>query len=108
MPSSRACQIDACSERVLPALQQQGVCLSHYLEQAFSQAATALRLCQQGLPVEPRMLDWLLAQGDFAVQLLSRKNQSYSPDERSRLLELLLCLSNIQEYVRHHAVSHVL
>ena len=27
--------------------------------------------------------------------------------ERSRVLELLLCLTNVQEYLRHHSVSSV-
>jgi len=28
-----------------------------------------------------------------------------SSEERAKLLELLLCLANVQEYVRHHSVS---
>jgi hypothetical protein len=64
-------------------------------------------LCQEGHPVEPRTIDWLLAQGEQTVRLLSREDSVPSHEHRSRLLELLLYLTNIQEYVRHHSVSKV-
>ena len=105
--SYRTCQIDACCQRVPANLAQQGVCLNHYLDEAFTRTAAALQLCQQGQPVDPGLLDWLLAQGDFAVQLLSKESHADSVEQRSRLLELLLCLTNIQEYVRHHSISKI-
>jgi hypothetical protein len=101
----RACQIDACSERVPQTLTQQGVCLGHYLDEAFTRVSGALELCRRGQPLDSAVLDWLLEQGDFAVRLLSRDDLMQSSEQRSRLLELLLCLANVQEYVRRHAVS---
>ena len=105
--ANRTCQIDACRERVPATLVQQGICLDHYLDEAFTRTAAALQLCQQGQPLDPRTLDWLLAQGDFAIRLLSKESHLHSLEHRSRLLELLLCLTNVQEYVRHHSVSKV-
>ena len=67
----------------------------------------ALQLCQQGEPIDPGLLDWLLAQGDFIVQLLSQESHADALAQRKRLLELLSCLTNLQEYLRHHAVSKV-
>jgi hypothetical protein len=104
---SRTCQIDACSERVPAALRRHGVCLNHYLDEAFTCSTRALQLCQSGQIVEPRTLDWLQAQGEFTVRLLSKDGHSLSVVHRSRLLELLLCLTNIQEYVRQQALSKV-
>jgi hypothetical protein len=89
------------------ALAQYGVCLSHYLDDAFSQAAGALRTCQQGQPLDPRTVDWLLEQGDFTVQLLAKASTMQSLEQRSRMLELLLCLTNVHEYLRHHSVAKV-
>lgn len=106
--SSRACQIDACCERVPATLARQGVCLSHYIDEAFTRTTATLQLCQHGHAVDPRTLDWLLSQGELTVQLLSKESQHHSMEQRSQLLELLLCLTNIQEYLRHHAVSAVL
>lgn len=104
----RTCQVDACCERVPATLHVHGVCLSHYLDDAFTRSAAALQLCQRGQRVEPRMIDWLRAQGDFAVRLLSKDGLPLSLEQRSRLLELLLCLTNVQEYVRQYSLPKVL
>jgi hypothetical protein len=66
---------------------------------------TALALCHECKPVDQRLLDWLLAGADFAVQALSQGNQGASAEQRARLLELLLSLSNLHEYLRHHSVQ---
>ena len=83
-------------ERVPQTLTQQGVCLGHYLDEAFTRVSRALELCRRGQPLDPAVLDWLLEQGDFTVRLLSRNDLMQSSEQRSRLLELLLCLANVQ------------
>jgi hypothetical protein len=106
-PQVRVCQIDACSERVPASLIRHGVCLSHYLDDAFTHVAEALELCRQGQPLDSHTVDDLFEQGDFAVQLLAKEGLVRSSEQRAKLLELLLCLANIREYVRHHLVSKV-
>jgi hypothetical protein len=69
--------------------------------------AQTLELCQQGQPLDSETIEWLIEQGDIAVRLLSGDGMAKLSDERTKLLELLLCLANVQEYVRHHAVSKV-
>lgn len=103
----RTCQVDACAEHVPPTLLPQRICVSHYLEEAFTRAAAALRLCQLGQPLDLRTADWLVAQGDLTVQLLSKQSHFHSPGQRARLLELLLCLTNIQEHIRRPAMSKI-
>jgi hypothetical protein len=77
--------------------------VAHYLDKAFTQVAMALETCRLGRPLEPHTLDWVLSQGDLAVRLLS--SEAAQPAEnRSRLLDLLVCLGNVQEYMRHHSV----
>jgi hypothetical protein len=102
---SRACQTAACSAPVPPGLLRHGVCLSHYLDDAFTRVARTLQLCQQGQPLDSGTLVWLTEQGDLAVRLLSQDALGQYSDQRSKLLELLLCLANVQEYIRHHSVS---
>ena len=99
-----SCQAAGCTEKVPTTLAQDSLCLDHYVEKASSELRTALDLCRQGQPVEPRLLDWLLAGADFAVQTLAQKGNGCSPAQRVMVLELLLGLSNLQEYVRHHSV----
>jgi hypothetical protein len=72
---------------------------------AFVQVEAALRICQGGGPVEPGAFDWLLLQGDVAARTLARGGGAADPVERTRLLELLLCLANLHEYVAHHSIE---
>jgi len=66
----------------------------------------ALELCQKSRPLEPRILDWLMADADFVVQSLAQNGRSVCTAlQHDKLLELLLCLTNLQEYLRHHSVQ---
>jgi hypothetical protein len=85
-------------------LAQEVLCLDHYIEQAYARLQAMLALCQQYRPVDVRALDGLLADADFVIQTLSENGNSYASSQRDKLLELLLCLSNLQEYLRHSAV----
>jgi hypothetical protein len=100
-----SCRVTGCGQAVPRALAREALCLDHYLEQAFLRLQAALELCQQCRPVDPRMLDWLLTNADFAVQSLSQSGRAHSPSQRDKLLELLLRLTNLQEYLRHHSVQ---
>ena len=102
---SRSCQTDACSAPVPATLSRHGVCLSHYLDDAFTRVARTLAICQQGQALDAETVDWLAEQGDLAVRLLSQDRGKKLTEERTKLLELLLCLANVQEYVRHHSVA---
>lgn len=101
----RSCWQTGCGQAVLSALAQEGLCLDHYTEQAFLRLRAALELCHQGRPLDPHLLDWLLADADFAAQSLSQKAQAHTPEQRAKLLELLLSLANLLEYLRHHSVQ---
>ena len=94
-----------CGRSVLPPLAQEALCLDHYLELAFGRLRAALELCQRARPFDSRTLEWLLADADFAVHSLAQETQALTPLQRTRLLELLLGLANLQEYLRHHSVD---
>jgi len=102
---SVSCQIAGCQRDVLASLSAQGVCLGHYLEMVFVRLETALDLCQRSKPVDFALLDWLFSQGDFAAQALAKGGGAIDPTERTRLLELLLCLANLHEYAKHHSIE---
>ena len=105
MVSVLRCKNGDCNRDVLPTLAAQGVCLEHYLATAFDRLSTALELCHNGRPVDPNAVDWLFSQGEFAAQTLAQGDGASDPLERTRLLELLLCLANLHEYVEHHSIE---
>jgi hypothetical protein len=73
------------------------------LEDAFARVSSALEMRRRGKVLDARTIAWLQAQGDFVVQLLSKDSVAQTAEERTRLLELLLCLANVQEYSRQNA-----
>ncbi len=102
LTQTRACQVGACSDRVPVTLTEHGVCLGHYLDDAFARVSSALEMRRRGKALDARTIAWLQAQGDFVVQLLSKDSAAQTAEERTRLLELLLCLANVQEYSRQN------
>jgi len=104
--SLHSCRVIGCGQSVPLALTQEILCLDHYIEQAFAHMQAALELCQKSRPLEPRILDWLMADADFVVQSLAQNGRSVCTAlQHDKLLELLLCLTNLQEYLRHHSVQ---
>jgi hypothetical protein len=101
----RCCSVAGCEQGVLAPLAQEGLCLDHYIEQASVRLRGALEICHRGQPLDYRTLDWLLAQADYAVQSLSQNGGRSTSAQRVKLLELLLDLANLQEYLRHHSVQ---
>jgi hypothetical protein len=102
---SLRCRIAGCPRDVAPPLSVQGVCVGHYLALVVPRLDDAFDLCQAGKYVEPGAFHWLLMQGDFAARALEQGGGATDPLERTRLLELLLCLANLHEYARHHSVE---
>ena len=95
----RVCRIGACSGPIPTALNRQGVCLTHHLDEIFTRVSAVQERCQQGEAPDTRTVNWLSQQGDLAVTLLSGDGAT-SSEERTRLLELLLCLANLHECLR--------
>ncbi len=103
--SIQSCRVQGCAGDVPAPLSLELLCVDHYIEQAFSRLQDALELCQQCRAVDAQALDWLLGDADFAVQALAQDGRSHTSAQRDKLLELLLNLSNLHEYLRHHSVT---
>ena len=95
----RVCRIGACSASIPATLARDGVCLTHHLDEVFTRVSAVQARCQQGELPDSRTLNWLGQQGDLAVKLLSGEGPDPS-EERTRLLELLLCLAHLHESLR--------
>jgi hypothetical protein len=97
--------VESCAQGVPPALTRESLCLDHYIDQAFARLQAALELCHRGGAVEAGTLDWLFNDAEFAVQSLCQNGFTPSAAQRVRVLELLLGLTNLREYLRHHSIA---
>lgn len=102
--SARRCRADDCVELVPPPLTSQGVCLDHFVELVVRRADQVRKQCLQAQPVDEKTLDWLLADARHVVQALSNGGYSSAADDGQKILELLLCLANLQDYISHHSL----
>lgn len=102
-----SCRIGGCLERVPGALLAESLCLNHFVEHTFAQAQSTLELCRQGGPLDWQGLEWLFTIAEFTIRMMAQNPGVLSEEHRDRTLELLLCLSNIREYLRHHSVAGV-
>jgi hypothetical protein len=57
--------------------------------------------------LDPHDLEWLLSDALAIVKNLEEGAGDPNPDQRDRMLELLLILANLHEYVAHHSVRLV-
>jgi hypothetical protein len=96
--------MDGCELGVLPILRADSLCLDHFLEQGFNRALQALDRCQRSEPLDRQTVDWLLSDARHAAMGLASHPDRNEPSKQDRVLELLLCLTNLQDYIRHHSV----
>lgn len=85
----------------MPALASDCVCLNHFVEMVVERAELIRASCLESLPIDQATVDWLLGNARHVAQELSTSD-SGCHDEQT--LELLLCLANLQDYIRHHSL----
>ena len=98
-----SCHMMGCPDSVPPALTQEALCMEHYLEGAMHQLETAAALCREGHPIQPAALDQLHMQAEFAVHFLADGSGDDSTCKKEQLLQFLLGLANLHQYLSHHA-----
>jgi hypothetical protein len=101
---SQICRHEGCELPVVTGLEQEGLCINHYLEVAFQGLWKVTESVHTERDADPVTLDWLFAQVDFAVETLAQQNNLLDTKQRTRLLELLLGVVNLHEHMRHSAV----
>ncbi|HKW89680.1 MAG TPA: hypothetical protein VJN21_13110 [Candidatus Acidoferrales bacterium] len=89
---------------MLPPLASQGFCLDHFVELVVRRADQVRKQCLQSQPVDEKTLDWLLADARDTVQALSNGGYSGDAADGEKILELLLCLANLRDYISHHSL----
>jgi hypothetical protein len=98
------CVRAGCAKPAPPALTRAALCLDHFLDEAFLRTDQALTRCREGSPLTKESLEWLLSDALATVKNLEESADEPQPEQRDRMLELLLILANLHEYVAHHSV----
>jgi hypothetical protein len=80
------------------------LCLDHFLDEAFVRTDSAFASCREGTPITKESLEWLLSDALATVKNLEESADQPQPEQRDRMLELLLILANLHEYVAHHSL----
>ena len=99
-----SCRKAPCANPIPTALAAEQLCLDHFLDEAFLRTDHTFERCRQGRSMNPGDLEWLLADALAIVKNLEEGAAEPNPDQRDRMLELLLILANLNEYVAHHSV----
>ena len=103
-PDTGTCRRSACPNSVPAALATEQLCLEHFLDDAFLRTDQTFGRCREGHAMNPADVEWLLSDALAIVKNLEEKASDPQPQHRDRMLELLLKLANLHEYVAHHSV----
>ena len=74
------------------------------MDEAFQRTNQALERCRRGVAIEPKSLEWLLADALAIVKNLEEGAADPNPEQRDRMLELLLSLANVHECAAHNSI----
>jgi len=99
------CRIPGCGEVVPSILRIETLCPEHFIEFTILSARQALDRCEGAQPVDQRVMDWLFSDAAFIARDLTAHARALPEKHREQLFELLLCLTNLHEYVKHHSVE---
>jgi len=102
---SHTCHCQGCRVEVPEGFNEKGLCLEHYLHDATRKLEAATDNFRRGRDVDNETFHWLLAQLDFVLETIGDESSSLGADNRSKLLELLLGIANLNEFVRHRAAT---
>lgn len=93
----RICRIEGCNEHVPLALEQEGMCLDHFVDGTYARAQRAVQAAQKELPLEASVVEWMFEDTKLALKALVRNSdQSY----RDGITEMITALANVHEYLR--------
>lgn len=97
----RTCGSQGCQVEVPEAFGAAILCPEHYVAEATQRLDAAKDTFLSGRGVDGETLDWLLAQVDCVVETIGDENLTLGEEQRSKLLELLLGIANLNECLHH-------
>ena len=99
--TSMNCSKQSCANTIPRSLAEEHLCLDHFLDDAFVRTEFALEKCHSGEKIDSKGLETLLADALAIVSNLDEEPPEKNAGQRDRMLELLLLLANVHEYVAH-------
>jgi hypothetical protein len=103
--SAGICRRTLCANPIPPSLASEQVCLDHFLDEAFLRTDQLMERFREGSAINSQVVERLLADALTIVTNLEEGASEPKPEERDRMLELLLSLANLHEYAAHHSIS---
>ena len=100
----RRCRRTPCANSIPTALASEQLCLDHFLDEALVRTNHTFARCREQSSLDPADLEWLLTDALLIVKNLEEEAGRPVPEQRERMLDLLLMLANLHEYVAHHSV----
>lgn len=102
----RTCRSQDCHSEAPEAFGDASLCLEHYVAEATQRLNAAKDSFSIGQGIDGETLDWLLAQVDLVVETIGDETLTLDEEQRSKLLELLLGIANLNECI-HHSSARV-
>ena len=99
------CRQTDCVNAIPVTLSSQQLCLDHFLDEVFARTNQALDLCGSRQRISAVGVEQLLADALTIVEQLENEAREFQPEQRDRMLELLLMLANLHEYVARQPVK---
>src|SRR5271154_2710574 len=91
------CKRSQCANSIPASLMSEQLCLDHFLDEALLRTGDTLGRCHEGRPLDQSDLEWLLTDALAVVNNLEEHADSANPEQRDRMLELLLIVANLHE-----------
>ena len=94
-PSSQGCVFDPRTN-----LGEGGPRLADYLQKSTQELDSITELVGRREVIGRDAHDWMLAQVDFIIETIGNESLELAEDMRSKLLQLLLAIANLNEQIR--------
>lgn len=98
------CRRAPCARSIPTALASEQLCLDHFLDEAFVRTNDIYNRCREQTSIGSAELEWVLSDALLIVKNLEEGAGEDVSEQRERMLDLLLMLANLHEYVAHHSV----
>jgi hypothetical protein len=99
------CRSQDCQGEVPNAIGDNSLCLQHYVAETTQRLGDARDSFRSGFGVDPEEFEWLLAQVDIVVDMIGDESLDLGDEQRTKILDLLLGIANLNEYIRRATVT---
>ena len=96
------CRIEGCNQHVPASLEQDGLCLDHFVDGTYRRARRAVEAAQNELPLEAGAFEWMFEDAKLALKALVRDSEA---PYREGVTELITALANVHEYLHQQAAG---